>query len=364
MALFARSSPITTFAVFTVLAIPCVLSGCGGKSGGSGTTIQQTPTITTNPAVTAKNLYAVNSINYTVDVYTANQNGAVTPTSTISTGSENLPTAITGDTGGNLYVGVDTNNGTNSAGQILVFAGGATTPKRTITLAGPASGYMYQIPSMTTDSMGNLYVAAYSAPLETGLTGSFVSIFVFAPGAASPLRTISGSSTMLKGGAGASGMAQMSVDSKDNLYVANGGGSPGTAALMFPAGANGNVAPTVITSSTYSPTGVALDSQDNIYISQSQNGPNGVNPTAVYVFAKGSAPGATPTRTIMGSATEQFIYLANIHVDSAGNIFVAETANGHQQYLVYSATANGNVAPSSILSPGRESTVDGQFYLK
>lgn len=356
-------------AVFCVALAATTLSiapGCGGGGRSSSTTpVQITPTVTTNAAVAAKILYSVDSGNDTVDEYTANQSGAVTPTATISMGSQTVPTAVAGDASGNLYVGVSSNNGANSVGEILVFADAATTPSRTITLAAPATGYMYWVSSMTTDSMGNLYVAAFGSPLLTGLTVSYVSILVYAPGAtgaASPLRTISGAATMLKGGGG--GMAQMSMDSKDNLYVANGGGSPGTAVLMFQAGANGNVAPTVITSSTYAPTGVALDAQDNIYISQSQSGAFGVNPAAVYVFAKGSGPGATPTRTIMGTATEQYLYLNNIHVDSAGNIFVAETANGSQQYLVYGATANGNVAPSSILSPHRSSTIDGQFYLK
>ncbi len=358
-------------AVFCVVLAATTLSigsGCGGGGGSSATTpVQTMPTVTTNPAVSAKILYSADSANYTVDEYTASQSGAVTPTATLSTGSQNLPTAIAGDASGDLYVSVNTNNGTNSVGDILVFTGAATTPSRTITLPAPGTGYMYQVSSMTTDSMNNLYVAASGAPLLTGLTGSFVAIFVYAPGAtgtASPLRTISGAATMLKGGAGNSGMAQMSMDSKDNLYVANGGGSPGTAVLMFQAGADGDVAPTVITSSTYAPTGVALDAQDNIYISQSQSGPNGVIPSAVYVFTKGSGPSPTPTRTIMGTATEQNIYLNNIHVDSGGNIFVAQVADGHQAFLVYSATANGNVAPSSTLSPARGSTLDGQFYLK
>jgi hypothetical protein len=71
--------------------------------------------------------------------------------------------------------------------------------------------------------------------------------------------------------------------------------------------------------------------------------------------------GSNPVTTFV---MRQNIYLNNIHVDSAGNIFVAQVANGHQEYLVYSATANGNVAPSSTLAPARGSTLDSQFYLK
>ncbi|HEV2578688.1 MAG TPA: hypothetical protein VGU25_15895 [Acidobacteriaceae bacterium] len=361
---FAGSSPITTFPIFIVLVVvSCVLSGCGGSGGGSGTTpVQQTPTITTNPNVTAKTLYSADSANYTVDMYTANQSGAVSTSATIPISSADLPTAIAGDAAGNLYVGVDTNTG----GQVLAFASGATTVSRTITLPNPGNPDSNQVVSMTTDSLGNLYVAGSSVATTSGVTSSVASIFVFSPGAtgsAAPLRTISGSATTLLAGSGGTGIAQMSMDSKDNLYVAEGGGGPKAAVVMFPAGANGNVAPTVITSSTYSPAGVTLDAQDNIYITQSES-TDGKSLAAVYVFPKGSASGATPTRTITGSSTGMFIYLNNIHVDSAGNIFVAEVADGHQAYLVYSATANGNVAPSSTLSPARGSTLDSQFYLK
>jgi len=343
-----------------------LLLGCGGAGGGSGsnTFVPPPPAVTTNPNVTAKSVYATNGDTSTVDVYAANQSGAVSTTATISVGAHLPPQGIAADASGNLYVGVDTTTG----GQVSVFASGALTPSRTIILPNPGAPTSNQVSSMTTDSLGNLYVATSS----TGGTSSVGAIYVYAPGAtgsAAPLRTIAGAATTLFTGAGTTGISQIAMDSKDNLYVAQGGYGPNGNVVMFPAGANGNVAPTLITSSTYSPTGVTLDAQDNIYISQGEIGTHTVDylgkyPTAIYVFAKGSVAGATPTRTITGSSTGMFISLYNIHVDSAGNIFVEQNGQGSSQFLVYSATANGNAPPSSTLTPNRGLTVDTQFYLK
>lgn len=364
MARCVGSGPATTVVMLAGVAVSCVLAGCGGRSGGSGTTtVQQTPTVTTNTAVTAKTLYSADSANYTVDMFAANQSGDVSTTGTISTGSADLPEAIVGDASGNLYVGVDTNTG----GEVLVFASGATTVSRTITLPNPGNPNSNQVVSMTTDSVGNLYVAGSSAAAGSGVTSNVASIFVYAPGAtgtAAPLRTISGSATTLIAGISGSGIGQMAMDSENNLYVAQGGGSSSTAVIMFAAGANGNVTPTLITSSTYAPSGVTLDAQDNIYISQSTSGTSSKYPSAVYVFAKGSEAGAAPTRTITGTATGMLLSLGNIHLDSGGNIFVEQTGTGHPEFLVYSATANGNVPPSSTLTPSRGATTDSQFYLK
>lgn len=364
----ACSSPITIFATFTVLAIPCVLSGCGGAKGGSGTT-QQTPTITTNPAVTAKTLYATDSATYTLDTYTANQSGAVSVVEALSLGTNVTPEGVAVDASGNLYVGIDTNTG----GEVLVFASGATSPSKTITLPNPGNPNSNQIQSMTIDSLGNLYVAGSTAAGTSGVTSSVASIFVYAPGATgttAPLRTISGAATSLVPGPAGFGIEELAMDSKDNLYVAQGGSVNVGTVVMFPTGANGNIAPTLITSSTYSPTGVALDAQDNIYISQgSVDGPTTTGgipkyPASIFVFAKGSVAGAAPTRTITGTGTNMEPSLYSVRVDSAGNIFVEQDNDGHSQFLVYSASANGNVAPSSTLTPSRGTSIDSQFVLK
>ena len=335
------------------------LLGCGGAGGsGSNTFVPPPPpAVTTNPNVTAKSVYTANTADTTVDVYAANQSGAVSTTRSIFTAANLPPEAITADASDNIYVGVDTLTG----GQVWMFASGATTPSLKITLPNAGDPYVNQIQTLTTDSLGNLYVAA-SGGTSAG-TSIAPAIYVYAPGAtgaATPLRAISGAATMLRGGS--DGTEQMSVDSKDNLYVAISG-YPNGSVVMFPVGATGNVAPTLVTSTTYSASGVTLDAQDNIYISQSRSN-DLTYPAAVHVFAKGSVAGATPTRTITGSATGMFTYLNNIHVDSAGNIFVEQTGQGHPQFLVYSLTANGNVAPSSALTPARGSSVDAQFYLK
>jgi sugar lactone lactonase YvrE len=69
---------------------------------------------------------------------------------------------------------------------------------------------------------------------------------------------------------------------------------------VYAAGANGNVAPSrVIAGSNtglQTPTGVALDSAGNIYVSTNAN-------KSVVVFAASASGNATPIRTIAGTNT-------------------------------------------------------------
>lgn len=329
-----------------VLSALVFLVGCGGLP--SGNFFAPVPPVTPpaptiNTAVTAKNIYSIDLLNQTVDVYAANLNGTASPTSSYA-GSA---LAVTGDSAGNIYIG--TYSSTTAA--VEVYASGAVTPSRTITVATAAVNAP-QITTLGVDSVGNLYVAISR------------SIVVYGPGttgSAAPIRTLAGALTML-----APAATQMAFDASDNLFVATGGGYKGSQIIEFAAGASGNVAPTVITSADYFPSGVALDKVGNIYIVQG-NSPSPYNGTyvpAINVFPKGSVAGAAPARTVSGSNIGIAVDTDQIFVDSGGNIFVGATLNGQTDFLVYSATATGNLAPASTLVRSKGSTTDSQFYVK
>jgi hypothetical protein len=135
--------------------------------------------------------------------------------------------------------------------------------------------------------------------------------------------------------------------------------------VMYPAGASGNIAPTLVTSTQYAVDAVALDGQDNIYIT-SGGTVTSSDPNAIYEFAAGSKAGASPIRTITGSNV-LFNHGDYLQVDAAGNIFLAgfwglqSFASGEPIY-VYAATAAGNVAPASTLETYR--SAESCFYLK
>jgi hypothetical protein len=335
-------------AAFSILLAPTLLLGCGGFpatipiSGPATPSSPSAPTI--NNGVTAKNIYSIDLGNQTVDVYAADLNGTASPTSSY-TGSAR---AVTGDSAGNIYIG--TYSSTLAA--VQVYAPGASISTRSITVATAATNAP-QVTTLASDSTGNLYVAISN------------SIYVYGPNAAgnaTPIRTISGTLTSLT-----ASVSEMAFDSSDNLFVVTDPNQNGPEVIEFAAGASGNVAPTVITSSVdYFPTGVALDAANNIYIVQS-NSPSAGSSThspAIYVFPKGSVAGASPSRIISGSNIGISLYTSEIFVDSGGNIFVGAVLNGQTDFLVYSATANGNAAPASQLIRSKGSSIDEQFFVK
>ena len=188
---------------------------------------------------------------------------------------------------------------------------------------------------MTVDTAGNIYIAT------NGDATNAPAIFVFGPtanGAATPIRTISGSLTQIIS------PYQFALDAAGDLYavMANDAfaGVP-PILVMYPAGSSGNVAPTMITSSQYAPGGVALDSAGNIYITSGSG--TTASPYGIYEFAAGSKAGAAPTRSITGTnvqGADEYL-----QVDTAGNIFVSGFF-GSESYLygesifVYGATAS------------------------
>lgn len=331
-----------------VLAAPVFLVGCGGAPSSTnlfGPVPPVTPPAPTiNTAVTAKNIYSIDGANQTVDVYAANLNGTASPTSSYA----GRALAVTGDSAGNIYIG--TLSSTTSA--VDVYTPGAVTASRTVTVA-TATINPPQISTLGVDSVGNLYVA---------ISGSIVVYGSGSKGSATPIRTLAGALTMLA----PTPATQIAFDASDNLFVATGGGYKGSQVIEFAAGASGNVAPTVITSAEYSPSGVALDTAGNIYIVQGSlaSSGNGTYLPAINVFAKGSVANAAPSRTISGNNIGIKIYTDQIFVDSGGNIFVGATLSGGTEFLVYSATATGNVGPSSTLVRSNGLTTDSQFYVK
>lgn len=155
-----------------------------------------------------------------------------------------------------------------------------------------------------------------------------------ADGDAAPLQTIAGSNTELRQPIG------IAVDRRGKIYVANvfGGGSNGYGSvLIFAPGANGNAAPvgTITTGLNY-PFGVSLDSSDNVYVANNQG-------QSVTVYA---AKTYTPIRAIFGRNTQ--LYPVGLTLDASGKLYVAnfnDEASGSGWITVYNAGADGDVQP-------------------
>jgi sugar lactone lactonase YvrE len=183
------------------------------------------------------------------------------------------PGALGVDGNGNIYV-ADTNNDTvrkiTAAGVVTTLAGLAGSPG---TANGSGSTARFEGPDgLTSDSSGTLYVSDLSETIRTVSPAGVVSTFV--------------------------------GDTGD----AGSGDGVGTAALF------------------YQPTGMALDSLGNLYVTDSYNdtirmvAPNGVSTTlAGRVSTQGSADGTGTTALFNGPT--------GITVDATGHLFISDTFN-------------------------------------
>ncbi|HVN63177.1 MAG TPA: SBBP repeat-containing protein [Candidatus Binataceae bacterium] len=143
----------------------------------------------------------------------------------------------------------------------------------------------------------------------------------------------------------------MAVDPAGNIFVANaiGGNSRAGSITVYPAHANGDIAPSAtITGSRTGlnlPSGVALDSAGNIYVANT--GARQTERGSITVFHEGTNGNVAPAATIAGPNTKLHS-TEGIAVDSSGNIYVANF-NGNS-VTAYGADANGDAAPTAAIA--------------
>jgi DNA-binding beta-propeller fold protein YncE len=286
-------------------------------------------------------IYVAENLNNSVAVYATGASGNATPLQYIRGTRTKLNTvfdvAVDPNTG-NIYVA---NEGNSS---VTVYAAGATgnvKPVQTIIGASTGLDFPYGI-ALGPGSSPSIYVANHSANSITIYASS-------AKGDAAPTSTISGSSTGLNGPAG------LAVDASGNVYVPNVNTDTITvyAAGSINPGAN-NISPMATITSTSTckfnkgtigpsinqPYQVALDSESNIYVANS-NGPY-----CIAVFAPDASGSAKPIRTITGMATK-LSSPDGVALDAGGNVYVANTDTHH--ITVYPPAEIHNVKPIQTL---------------
>ncbi len=263
------------------------------------------------------------------------------PIATISGSNTGLvyPDGIAVDSSRNIYVA------DYFAVKVLVYpALGSSTglldEAPTATISGSNTGLLGPV-GIALDSSGNIYVADYGA----------LSVFVYLPLGSStgplnevPSAIISGSDTGLISPAG------IAVDSSRNIYVDD---SYACSVFVYPAGSSGDVVPssatisTTVTTGLSSPQGIAVDSSGKIYAADCPACYGERGAPSVFVYPAGSNGNLAPTDTITGSKTG-LEYPAGIALDSSGNIYVAD--EDAASVFVYSAGSTGNVAPTATIS--------------
>jgi hypothetical protein len=209
----------------------------------------------------------------------------------------------------------------------LAFFERATLTGAYETLAGPNTGL--NVPSgVAFATPDNIYV--------TNLQGASVEEFALPTPTPSPSPT-------------ASPTATPSPTAKPSGATATPSPTPSPTASPL------NIAPIATISGAASgigaPTGIALDSSGNIYVSDQASTLCSPKCPAILIFPPGSN-GAVAPKAIDGSNT-LLVSPTDVKVDKNNNIYVADEVSGAGVIYVYPAGSAGNVAPTYTLkSPG------------
>ena len=238
------------------------------------------------------------------------------------------PQGLAVNAAGTIYVADSANGAVRAvtpAGVVSTLAGSASDGS----IDGPSVSARFYLPqSIAEDSSGNLFVAdAKNNTIRKITVSGQVSVLAGATG-------VSGSTDAIGTNAQFAGPLGVAVDNSGNIYVADTGNS--TIRKITPAGAvttlagmsgtPGNADGQGTNAQFYTPQGVAVDSAANIYVADTGNHtirkitPGGsVSTLAGFAGAFGSNDGATNNA--------RFNCPVGITVNSSGNIFVTDYNN-------------------------------------
>jgi uncharacterized protein YjiK len=347
-------------------------------------------------AVDSSNIYVANGGNggnNAVTVYPVGSSGNATPSATISGANTGLwdPSGIAVDGGGSIYV----TNGSYSS-TVTVYPKGSTGNATPTTISGFGTALDDPV-AIAIDSGGNIYVANDGS--QNGDSDTVTTYPAASTGNATPTTIINGEFAMTNNGMDEP--VGIALDNAANIYVANASSAfyqicyycVGTNPAIYAAGSGAaGVFPIdsgTDISSPSRPTGIALDSSQNVYVVGSSevdifssldnglsalaalsgdvtelsnaagivldangnmyvtNDADDINGDRVTIYPAGSSGNSAPSAVIAGSNTG-LAFPAGIAVDSSLNIYVANKAT--DSVTVYAPGSNGNVVPSKTIS--------------
>lgn len=290
---------------------------------------------------------------YDVTAYPLGSNGDVPPIAVTTDFA--APSAIARDSSGRLYV-------TNQVGNaVTVFAANANGNTRPLAVIGGPHTLLSDPTSIALDANGAIYVAN-AARAKRGSITVYPALSSSGILDESPISEISGSRTLLDVVTG------IALDSQGNIYVANELGGPVVPhqrfdvgrVTVYAAGSSGNVAPVAAISGAKtglaSPTDIALDSADNIYVVNQTTANTGDNENfvaSITVYEAGSKGDTAPIATIAGDNTALTSF-GGIALDATGNIYTSgySAMLGGATVNIFAAGSNGNVSPITTIFDG------------
>ncbi|MBV8469315.1 MAG: hypothetical protein JOY60_05570 [Burkholderiaceae bacterium] len=301
-----------------VISLLAVLSACGGGSG--------TPS-TTNSSGSGSSGSTTSTSSLAVFAGTVGGPGSTNGTGAAA--SFNTPNGMAVDASGNVYV-ADT---FNQIIRKITPAGLTTTLAGTAGVTGSADGTgaaaSFRFPtSIAVDSGDNLYVTDAGNNTIRKITPAGVT------------STLAGTADTIGSSDGTGGAASfdypygIAIDGSNNLYVTDYSNS--TVRKVTPAGvvttlagspgSPGSVDGTGRAAQFIAPTGIALDSQGNLYVADyHENNVRKITPAGVVTTLAGQA-GVSGHAEGSGSAAT-FSAPLGLAVDASGNVFVADSGN-------------------------------------
>lgn len=324
-------------------AAAALLAGLIGVASVSGAAAGTNPKTQPHPTI-----FVTNSQYLTA--YPANSRGDVAPIAL--TTDMTAPGGIARDASGRIYV---TNTSTST---VTIYAANANGNVPPIAVIGGPNTSLANPTAIALDASGKIYVLN-SGEYPKGIAvypplGTSSGILDEAPVAA-----IAGAKTLLDD------PAAIAVDPSGTIYVANELGGPVVRGepldhgrlTVYAAGSKGNVAPIVTITGARTglayPLGIVLDSDDNIYVTNTETANTGDDAqynASITIYPAGSTGDAQPVAIITGNDTD-LDYPRAIALDSSRNIYVTGYVNGLANAIdIYPAGSDGDVSPAAIIA--------------
>jgi len=302
--------------------------------------------------------------------------GAVTPSTTPepALGANTCPRGIAVDSAGNVYI-VDantTNSGGNNdtveevfaaTGQIQVIAGGGSTVPSTTSGPVPAlSASFNDVNSLATDEAGDLYISDYCNNLVDKLSPAGQVTLVAGGGSTAPSTTAeAATSAQLHGPTG------VVADDAGNLYISDQCDNNvdqvnlATGNIVVVAGGGSNApttTPVLATSAKLNaPAELAVDGAGDLYIADDCNNlveeVTGLTTTSPQLAIVAGGGGTAPSTTPQSAPDAHFGNVQGLAMDGVGNLYVADSGNNVVSKVNTQAMALsfGNVAANTTSAP-------------
>jgi sugar lactone lactonase YvrE len=234
-------------------------------------------------------------------------------------------------------------------------SGSATSTAAALTVSGGSATLIHYPASIAEDASGNLYVADASGNTIEKITSA---------GAVSTLAGLAGMAGSQDGTGSNARFNQptgVAIDGAGNLYVADTGNAmvrkitqDGVVSTLAGSAARGNQDGVGSAASFKAPTGIALDGAGNLYVADAFNATIRKITSAGSVSTLAGMAGSWGDADGAGSAA-RFNYPSGVTVDTAGNVYVADTYNDTIRKIDSSGLVT-TLAGSAGVSGGNDGT--------